>query len=316
MWLPLLVVLGLLLLYRWYRFSLILENVTDKYVFITGCDTGFGNLLAKQLDRRGMRVLAACLTQEGAENLKKETSGRLQTAVLDISDPQSVSSAAKWVDDIVSDQGLWGLVNNAGIGLLITCIEWQTKEDFKKILDVNLLGTIDVTLKMLPLVRRAKGRVINMSSITGRVSFVGGGYSPAKFGLEAFSDELRREMISFGVKVSIIEPGYFKTQMSDPDLLIKTITNLWENASEEVRKSYGRQHFDNYCCSVTYGTSKASNKLHLVTDCMEHALTAVHPMTRYSAGWDAKFFYLPVSYLPTVLVDFMVSKAIKRQSNK
>ncbi|XP_068123618.1 retinol dehydrogenase 16-like isoform X2 [Hyperolius riggenbachi] len=308
MWLPLLVVLGLLLLYRWYRFSLILENVTDKYVFISGCDTGFGNLLAKQLDRRGLRVLAACQTQAGAENLKKETSSRLQTTVLDVTDSQSVSSAAKWVDDIVSHQGLWGLVNNAGINFPFGTNEWLTKEDFQKVLDVNLLGLIDVTLKMLPLVRRAKGRVVNVASVAGRVAFIGGGYCLAKFGVEAFSDKLRRELVLFGVKVSIIEPGYFRTAMSDSTALREKINSIWERASEEVRKSYGQNYFEKYCDSAFSGTSKTNKNLHLVTDCMEHALTAVHPMTRYSAGWDAKLLFLPLSYLPTVLVDFLLTK--------
>ncbi|MEE6471630.1 hypothetical protein FKM82_009321 [Ascaphus truei] len=68
MWLPLLVLLALIFLYRWHRQRQILQNLSDKYVLITGCDTGFGNLLAKQLDRRGLRVLAACLTEKGAED--------------------------------------------------------------------------------------------------------------------------------------------------------------------------------------------------------------------------------------------------------
>ncbi|PIO23337.1 hypothetical protein AB205_0200280 [Aquarana catesbeiana] len=191
MWLPLLAALGLILLYRWYKYSLILDNLTDKYVFITGCDSGFGNLLAKKLDKRGMKVLAACLTETGAENLKKEASSRLQTTILNVTNSESVSSAVKWVNYIVSDQGLWGLVNNAGIGTPTAPNEWLTKDDFKKILDVNLLGLIDVTLNMLPLIRRARGRVVNVSSVAGRVAIFGGGYCPSKYGVESFSDSLR-----------------------------------------------------------------------------------------------------------------------------
>lgn len=105
LWLLLLVLLGLILWYRWYRQSLILDNLTDKYVFITGCDTGFGNVLAKQLDKRGMKVLAACLTTKGAENLRRETSSRLHTVTMDVSDSKSVKSAAKWAAEIVGDKG-------------------------------------------------------------------------------------------------------------------------------------------------------------------------------------------------------------------
>ncbi|CAH2224395.1 retinol dehydrogenase 3-like [Pelobates cultripes] len=107
MWLPLLLlVLVLILLYRWHRQSQILQNISDKYVLITGCDTGFGNLLAKQLDQLGLLVLAACLTEKGAEGLKKETSTRVQTVILDVSDNQSVSSAAEWTTRIVGDSGI------------------------------------------------------------------------------------------------------------------------------------------------------------------------------------------------------------------
>ncbi|PIO12680.1 hypothetical protein AB205_0167890 [Aquarana catesbeiana] len=138
MWLHLLVVLGLILLYRWYRQSQILTNLTNKYVFITGCDSGFGNLLAKQLDKR-----------------------------------------------------LWGLVNNAGYGVGFGPNEWQTKEEFSKSLNVNLLGTIDVTVNLLHLVRKARGRIVYTSSALGRLAIMGGGYSPSKFGVEAFADSLR-----------------------------------------------------------------------------------------------------------------------------
>lgn len=87
--------------------------------------------------------------------------------------------------------GLWGLVNNAGISDPSAANEWLLKEDFMKVLDVNLLGLIEVTLSLLPLIRKAKGRVVNVSSIGGRVALIGGGYCISKFGLEAFSDTLR-----------------------------------------------------------------------------------------------------------------------------
>lgn len=87
--------------------------------------------------------------------------------------------------------GLWGLVNNAAISDPTAPNEWLFKKDFMKILDVNLLGLIEVTLSLLPLIRKAKGRVINISSIGGRVALVAGGYCISKFGLEAFSDTLR-----------------------------------------------------------------------------------------------------------------------------
>lgn len=87
--------------------------------------------------------------------------------------------------------GLWGLVNNAGVSVPTAPNEWLTKEEFMKILDINLIGVFDVTVHMLPLVRKAKGRIVNVSSIMGRISYFGGGYCPSKYGVEAFSDSLR-----------------------------------------------------------------------------------------------------------------------------
>ncbi|XP_018425097.1 PREDICTED: retinol dehydrogenase 16-like [Nanorana parkeri] len=306
MWLLLVVLLALVYLYRWNQKRLILPNLTSKYVLITGCDSGFGNLAAKQLDRRGLNVLAACFTTKGAEDLKKETSRRLQTVILDVTDSQSVSLTAKWVADIVGDKGLWGLVNNAGIAIPTAPNEWLTKDDFFKILNVNLLGVVDVTLKMLPLIRRAQGRVVNVASIAGRFTFCGGGYCMSKYGVESFSDSLRHEMAPFGVKVCIIEPGFFATQLADPKLQKECAKKLWARVSEEIRRSYGQEYYENYCATADKTLSICNTKLSLVPDCMEHALTAEHPKTRYSAGWDAKLLYLPLSYLPSIFTDFLI----------
>ncbi|XP_039079065.1 retinol dehydrogenase 16 isoform X3 [Hyaena hyaena] len=194
MWLYLAALVGLYYLLRWYRERQVVSNLQDKYVFITGCDSGFGNLLASQLDLRGLRVLAACLTEKGAEQLRDQTSDRLETVILDVTKTESISAATQWVKERVGDRGLWGLVNNAGISIPFAPNEWLTKQDFMKILDVNLLGLIEVTLSLLPLVRKARGRVVNISSIMGRVSLLSGGYCISKYGVEAFSDSLSQEI--------------------------------------------------------------------------------------------------------------------------
>ncbi|KAM5179745.1 retinol dehydrogenase 7-like [Mantella aurantiaca] len=307
MWFPLLVVLGLILLYRWYRQSLILDNVTDKYVFITGCDTGFGNILAKNLDRQGMRVLAACLTEEKAENLKKETSSRLQTVILNVTDSESVRSAAKWVSSIVGEQGLWGLVNNAGVSVPCSPDEWMTKEDFSKVIDINLLGMIDVTINLLPFIRRARGRVVNMSSIVGRFTVTTGAYCISKYGVESFSDSLRRQMKPFNVKVCIVEPGTFDTHITSTEAIRADLIRTWKNAPEEVRKAYGEEYYKQSLNSVEAVKWLANTKVHLVPQTVQHALTAVQPWTRYSVGWDAKLIFLPLSYFPSFFTDFLLT---------
>ncbi|KAM4797468.1 retinol dehydrogenase 7-like isoform 1-T2 [Rhinophrynus dorsalis] len=308
MWLPLLVVLALIFLYRWNRERQTLQNLPDKYVLITGCDSGFGNQLAKQLDRYGMRVLATCLTEKGADELKTKTSSRLQTIILDVTDSHSVRSAAEWVTGIVGEAGLWGLVNNAGFAVPLSPNGWQRKEDFVKILNVNLLGMVDVTLNLLPLIQRARGRIVNVSSAFGRLSYVGGGYCVSKYGVEAFSDSLRRELRDFGIKVCIIEPGAFKTSMGDPEPHLKNLEQLWKNLPTKIKEKYGEQYYQQYVQALEHLASNNSTKLYKVTDCMQHALTAVHPWTRYSPGWDSKLFYIPLSYLPTILSDYILCR--------
>ena len=92
MWLYLAVLVVLYYLLRWYRERQVVSHLQDKFVFITGCDSGFGNLLARQLDLRGLRVLAACLTEQGAEQLRKQTSDRLQTVILDVTKTENVTA--------------------------------------------------------------------------------------------------------------------------------------------------------------------------------------------------------------------------------
>ncbi|NXK71040.1 RDH1 dehydrogenase, partial [Sylvietta virens] len=138
--------------------------------------------------------------------------------------------------------GLFGLVNNAGVSGAIGPTEWMDIEDFRGVLAVNALGAIEVTLRLLPLLKRARGRVVNTSSVLGRVSANGGGYCPSKFCIEAFSDSLRRDMRHFGVKVSVVEPGFFKTNVTDLEALEASLRQRWERLGPDTRTSYG-EHF-------------------------------------------------------------------------
>uniref|UniRef100_A0A8B9DK27 Retinol dehydrogenase 16 n=1 Tax=Anser cygnoides TaxID=8845 RepID=A0A8B9DK27_ANSCY len=182
--------------------------------------------------------------------------------------------------------------------------EWLSKDDFVKVLDVNLVGLIEVTLSLLPLVRRARGRVVNVASVMGRIAFFGGGYCPSKYGVEAFSDSLRLEMRHFGVKVSIIEPGYFKTAITGAENLEKRLsTHRAPSASAVVAGARKMQ-------------KRCNSNLSLVTDCMEHALTSRYPRARYSAGWDAKLLFIPLSYLPSTLADVILTWLYPKPAQK
>ncbi|XP_040549986.1 retinol dehydrogenase 16-like [Gallus gallus] len=303
MWLWLLALLGLWLLRRWHRERQTVPGLEEKFVLITGCDSGFGDLLARQLDARGLRVLAGCLTESGAARLRETASSRLQTVLLDVTSSSSIAAAAAWVQERVGERGLWGLVNNAGIAVPAAPNEWLRKEDFVAVLNVNLVGLIEVTLSLLPLVKRARGRVVNVASVMGRLSIFGGGYCPSKFGVEAFSDSLRLEMQHFGVKVSIIEPGYFKTGITNAAALERTLISTWERLSKETKASYGDKYLQDFLASMREMQKKCNPNLSLVTDCMEHALTRCYPRCRYAAGWDAKLLYIPLSYMPSAITD-------------
>uniref|UniRef100_A0A669QA19 Retinol dehydrogenase 16 n=1 Tax=Phasianus colchicus TaxID=9054 RepID=A0A669QA19_PHACC len=325
MWLWLLALLGLWLLRRWHRERQTVPGLEEKFVLITGCDSGFGSLLARQLDARGLRVLAGCLTESGAARLRAAASSRLQTVLLDVTSSSSIAAAAAWVQERVGQRGrrgarwgrgavgvtthpipvagLWGLVNNAGIAIPTAPNEWLRKEDFVAVLNVNLVGLIEVTLSLLPLVKRARGRVVNVASIMGRLSIFGGGYCPSKFGVEAFSDSLRLEMQHFGVKVSIIEPGYFKTGITSTVGLEKSFLRTWERLPNETKASYGDKYLQDFLTSMREAEKRCNPNLSLVTDCMEHALTSRYPRCRYAAGWDAKLLYIPLSYMPSAITD-------------
>ncbi|XP_061217716.1 retinol dehydrogenase 5 [Neopsephotus bourkii] len=294
-----------------------LPSVQDKFVLVTGCDSGFGRLLARRLARRGYRVLAACLTPAGAEALPRGCPGHLRTTLLDLTRADSIRRAVEWVSDEVGDRGLFGLVNNAGVANPIGPTEWMVLEDYRQVMEVNTFGTIEVTLLLLPLLKRARGRVVNTSSVLGRLAANGGGYCVSKYCIEAFSDSLRRDMYHFGVKVSIVEPGFFKTAVTDLESIEGSLRQLWERLAPETRLSYGEDYFRQYLKVQRFIMNLICDAdLAKVTWCMEHALSARYPRTRYSAGWDAKLLWLPASYLPACIVDLVLATILPKPAHR
>ncbi|NXA62701.1 RDH2 dehydrogenase, partial [Mohoua ochrocephala] len=113
----------------------------------------------------------------------------------------------------------------------------------------------------------------------------------------------RLEMHRFGVKVSVIEPGYFKTMITNVENLENNFISSWKKLPEEIKATYGEGYLKQFVASLKLLQKSSNSDLSLVTDCMEHALTSLHPRARYSAGWDAKLLYIPLSYLPSALSD-------------
>ncbi|XP_049893398.1 retinol dehydrogenase 5 [Epinephelus moara] len=298
-----------------YRDSLEIENITDKYVFVTGCDSGFGNLLCKKLDRKGFHVLAGCLTEKGADDLKRVAGPYLKTILLDVTNQDSVQRAMEWTKKEVGEKGLWGIVNNAGRSLPMGPSEWMKVEDFHSTLKVNMNGVISMTMTFLPLIKKARGRIVNVASVLGRVAANGGGYCISKFAVESFSDCLRRDINYFGINVCIIEPGFFKTAVTSLDPLERELHRLWNQLSPEVQASYGDKYLDKYIkVQRLIMNAICDTDLSKVTGCMEHALTAAYPRTRYSPGWDAKLIWIPLSYMPSCVVDIGLRLVLPRPS--
>lgn len=313
MWMYVLILLVLYYVVRWFRE---LERVPDrgnKYVYITGCDSGFGNLLARHLDKCGFYVVAACFTEKGEEELKKSCSSKMSTVHLDVRKQESIDKAAAFIKELVGQKGLWALVNNAGVSIPSAPCDWLTLEDYRSMLSVNLDGVIGVTLSVLPLIKKARGRVVNVASVFGRISPFGGPYCVSKFGVESFNDTLRLSMHPFGVKVLCIEPGFFKTIVTDTDVILRNTKMLWERLPKETKDDYGDDFVDKVEAMMEEKFSKMPDSdLMKVVSCMEHAVSAVRPRTRYSAGWDAKFFWLPLSYAPTSICDYLLLKDVAK----
>ncbi|CAH1247903.1 HSD17B6 [Branchiostoma lanceolatum] len=284
-----------------------ISKLTDKTVLITGCDTGFGNLLAKRLDQLGLRVFAGCLTETGVAELRQSCSKRLQPIQMDVTSSDSVQAAFRVVENALGSKGLWGLVNNAGIGGVGGgSMEWANLPDYQAVLNVNLLGMIDVTKTFLPLLKRSRGRVVNVASAAGRLAMHKlAPYVVSKYGVEAFSDSLRRAMRCFGVRVHIIEPGFFRTNINDSEVIIRRLDHTWQRQSPETKEEYGEDFLQAAKDAIIAGDWIKKDPI-AVVHAMEHALCATHPRSRYVIGWDARLLFIPISWLPTDIGDMML----------
>ncbi|XP_075058345.1 D-beta-hydroxybutyrate dehydrogenase, mitochondrial [Mixophyes fleayi] len=261
----------------------------DKAVLVTGCDSGFGFSFAKHLHSKGLTVFAGCLFKDkgdtGVKELDSMKSDRMKTIQLNVVKQEEVDKAVEIIKDNLKEpeKGLWGVVNNAGISTFGE-VEFTSMETYKEVAEVNLWGTVRVTKACLPLIRRAKGRVVNVSSMLGRMANPARSpYCITKFGVEAFSDCLRYEMHPMGVKVSVIEPGNFiaATSLYSPEKIKAIGDRMWADLSETVKNDYGRKYFDEKIARMNTYCNSGSTDTSPVVDAVTHALTAASPYSRY-----------------------------------
>jgi NAD(P)-dependent dehydrogenase (short-subunit alcohol dehydrogenase family) len=275
-------------------------NVPSGTVLVTGASSGIGEATALHLRELGFDAVAAVRKDEDAERL----AGRgLRTLKLDVTDADSIAAAR----DELGDGPLAGLVNNAGIAVAAP-LEFLPLDQLRHQLEVNLIGQLAVTQRFLPALRAARGRIVNVSSIGGRVALpLVGAYHASKFALEAVSDTLRRELLSQGVDVIVIEPGGVKTPIwSKGDELA---TELTADLPPEGRRLYG-----NLIAAIRKQTAKIATETgiepRVVAEAIGHALTARRPRARYLVGRDAKLRAPAAAVLPDRVMDRIVARTL------
>lgn len=274
-----------------------------RSVLITGASTGIGRATALRLDAAGWQVFAGVRKEADAESLRAGGSERLEPLILDVTDAAQIEAAATRIE-AATTAGLDGLVNNAGVAIPGP-LETLPLEDFRRQVDINLTAQVAVTKAMLPLVRRARGRIVFISSIGGRIAFpLNGAYHAAKFGVEAVGDVFRQELRPWGISVSIVEPGSIDTP-------------IWERGSRNAEEIESRGHPDQ---DALYGEAIASFRKVVqdlaergippekVAKAIEHALSASRPRSRYLVGLDAQLQARIKPLVPTPIWDRIVAR--------
>jgi NAD(P)-dependent dehydrogenase (short-subunit alcohol dehydrogenase family) len=255
---------------------------------------------------QGMTVFAGVRNPAAGEALRAKAGSAIIPLQLDVTDNKSISKAADFVAGTVGEAGLFGLVNNAGIAIGGP-LELIPLAQLCRQLEVNVIGQIAVTQAVLPLLRRARGRIVNMGSIAGRGTIpMMGPYAASKHALEALTDALRLELYPWGIEVSIVEPGAIATPIWETSQKISLEVEaempaagkpLYEAAAKNIREM------------VVQASARAIPP-DAVVKAVLHALTAKRPKTRYLVGRDAKVRALMLKWLPDRLHDWVLKKVL------
>jgi NAD(P)-dependent dehydrogenase (short-subunit alcohol dehydrogenase family) len=276
-------------------------------VVVTGASTGIGNACALHLDRVGFRVFAGVRRDEDAERLQASASNRLAPLKLDVTDSEAIRRAAEEVDAALAGEPLRGLVNNAGIAVSGP-IEYLPIDEIRKQLEVNFIGQVAVTQAFLPLLRRSRGRIVNIGSVGGEIAlpFLSP-YAASKHAIEGFTDSLRREVEPLGMKVSVVRPGAIQS-------------SIWERgnaAADAVLENVPPEALEVYGDAVRGARAAANQRAQeaipaqAVADVVEDALTSDKPKTRYVVGRTGKVMVALERWLPDRAFDRLVARAMR-----
>lgn len=275
---------------------------SSKIAVVTGASSGIGQATAQELARRGFHVLAGVRKQHDADRLAGKN---IEPVIVDITDEQQVAALADRVAQDPEGRTLGALVNNAGVAVNGPA-EAIPLAEYRQHFDVNFFGHVAVIQALLPaLVADGDGRLVNLSSIGGKVAFpTYGAYAASKFAMEGFSDVLRREVGRLGVKVIIIEPGTVATPMWD-----KGIATMSELATGMTAAQHTR--YDDLIAAMDKQSRRQagtgippSKAAKIIAD----AIQSPKPHARYLVGRDAKL----LAGMTGPLTDHMVDSFIAR----
>jgi NAD(P)-dependent dehydrogenase (short-subunit alcohol dehydrogenase family) len=270
-------------------------------VVVTGASRGIGAAVVRRLVGDGFRVVAGVRRAEDATRLRDQLGGRVLPVLLDVTDPDAVAATAELVGGEVDDRGLTGLVNNAGIAVAAP-LEFLPPAELRRQLDVNVVGQHAVTQALVPLLRRGRGRIVNLGSIGDRVvAPVTGPYHVSKFALRALSDTLRLELSPWGIEVVLVEPGAVATPIWETS--IAAAERLRQALPPNVEELYGRA----MAAARAGALRNAARGMPAaeVATVVARALTVRRPRTRYLVGTDARVAAI-VARLPDRLRDRLI----------
>ncbi|HEU4636199.1 MAG TPA: SDR family NAD(P)-dependent oxidoreductase [Edaphobacter sp.] len=270
-----------------------------RAILITGASSGIGRATALRLVRHGWRVFATVRKESDAEALRSAAQGDLEIIYLDVADPASIAAAAREVEHRLEQRGLDALLNNAGIGMTAP-VEHTSLDQLRHIFEVNLFGQIAVIQAFLPLVRRAKGRIVNIGSVGDHITPpFGGALAASKAAFASMSSALRLELRPQGIHVCIVEPGSINTPAVD-----KTLGGVEEKIASlppDAAKRYGAAM--RKAIATFSAKEHAGSPPEAVAKVVERALTDRNPKTRYPAGKDSRKLSLLARFLPERLLD-------------
>lgn len=269
-------------------------------VLITGASRGIGRATALRLANLGWEVFAGVRRPEDGEELAGESpGGRIVPVVLDVTDGTQIAALEQALPERID-----ALVNNAGI-VVSGPVEGLAIDELRHQFEVNVIGQVAVTQALLPRLRDAKGRIVFISSVSGRVSApLVGAYSASKFALEGLADALRMELRRWNIQVVLIEPGAIDTDLwrLAPDTALATEEEL----SPGVRSLYA-DHLAGMRKTIPRIQKQASST-DAVTAAVERALTTARPRARYLVGADARGQVLLTAALPTRASDALFAR--------